>query len=59
MPPSSPKLENDLERKGRDAESFGAWVGAVPHEDADVIARALANPLMRWMSAVFGRVFES
>lgn len=52
------RLKEDLERKGRDPDAFdfGVWVSAVLHEDQDVIDRALANPLMRWMAAVFGRV---
>jgi phthiodiolone/phenolphthiodiolone dimycocerosates ketoreductase len=52
------RLKQQLESKGRDPDSFhfGVWVSAVLHEDPDVIAGALANPLMRWMAAVFGRV---
>jgi phthiodiolone/phenolphthiodiolone dimycocerosates ketoreductase len=52
------RLKEQLERKGRDPDAFhfGIWVSAVLHEDPDVIERALANPLMRWMAAVFGRV---
>jgi phthiodiolone/phenolphthiodiolone dimycocerosates ketoreductase len=51
-------MKRDLERKGRDPEQFefGIWFMSLIHEDAEVLARALDNPLMRWMAGVFGRL---
>ncbi|GAC1395187.1 MAG: hypothetical protein NVS4B6_06320 [Mycobacterium sp.] len=51
-------LRRDLERKGRDPNSFrfGMWALVLLHEDAGVIENALDNPVIRWQSAIFGRV---
>jgi phthiodiolone/phenolphthiodiolone dimycocerosates ketoreductase len=51
-------LRSDLERKGRDPGSFrfGIWSLVLLHEDVDAIANALDNPVIRWQSAIFGRV---
>jgi phthiodiolone/phenolphthiodiolone dimycocerosates ketoreductase len=51
-------LRADLERKGRDPASFrfGMWSLVLLHEDADVIDTALDNPVIRWQTAIFGRV---
>jgi phthiodiolone/phenolphthiodiolone dimycocerosates ketoreductase len=52
------RIRQDLERKGRDPASFrfGMWSLVLLHEDPDVIERALDNPVIRWQSAIFGRV---
>jgi phthiodiolone/phenolphthiodiolone dimycocerosates ketoreductase len=54
-------MKRDLERKGRDPEQFefGIWFMSLIHEDTEVLARALDNPLMRWMAGVFGRLDQS
>jgi len=51
-------LKQDLDRKGRDPEAFdfGMWASVLIHEDADLITHTMANPLMRWMAAIWGRV---
>lgn len=51
-------LKEKLEQKGRDPDAFtfGAWCVAAIHEDEDVLAAALKNPLVRWLAAVFGRL---
>jgi phthiodiolone/phenolphthiodiolone dimycocerosates ketoreductase len=55
------QLKEQIEAKGRDPEKFqfGIWVSALLHEDPDVITQAIANPLMRWMSAVWGRMNQA
>jgi phthiodiolone/phenolphthiodiolone dimycocerosates ketoreductase len=52
------RLRADLERKGRDPASFrfGMWSLVLLHEDADVLDTALDNPVIRWQTAIFGRV---
>jgi len=54
-------MKAELERKGRDPEQFefGIWFMSLVHEDADLLERALDNPLMRWMAGVFGRLDQS
>jgi phthiodiolone/phenolphthiodiolone dimycocerosates ketoreductase len=51
-------LREDVERKGRDPAKFrfGIWSMVLLHEDPDVIERALDNAVIRWQSAIFGRV---
>ena len=46
-----------LAEKNRDPEDFGfgGWAVVLLHEDEDVIDRALDNPLIRWVAAVWGR----
>ncbi|EHB59177.1 hypothetical protein MycrhDRAFT_1613 [Mycolicibacterium rhodesiae JS60] len=53
-------MKLDLEKKGRDPEAFGfgTWVLCQVHEDDDVVAQALDNPLSRWMTAAFGRTHQ-
>lgn len=48
----------DLSRKNRDPDTFGMGmiVPALIHEDEDVLDRALDNPLVRWVAAMFGRI---
>ena len=43
---------------GRDPEQFdfAPWVFTLVHDDPKVIDRALENPLLRWMAAIFGRL---
>lgn len=50
-----------LESKGRDPEAFDfcLWPFVMIHEDKDVIERAFDNPLIRWMSAVTGRMNQA
>lgn len=54
-------LRADLTGKGRDPAGFdfGIWFMALVHEDENVIDRALDNPMMRWMAAVFGRLDQA
>jgi phthiodiolone/phenolphthiodiolone dimycocerosates ketoreductase len=51
-------LRRDLERKGRDPTTFrfGMWSLVLLHEDAEVIEKAFDNAVIRWQSAIFGRV---
>jgi phthiodiolone/phenolphthiodiolone dimycocerosates ketoreductase len=51
-------IKQALDAKGRDPEEFGfgVWLMALIHEDDAVIDQALDNPLLRWMTAAFGRV---
>jgi phthiodiolone/phenolphthiodiolone dimycocerosates ketoreductase len=51
-------IKAQLERKSRDPEAFGfgLHVAAILHDDPAVIDRALDNPVVRWTSAIFGRV---
>jgi phthiodiolone/phenolphthiodiolone dimycocerosates ketoreductase len=52
------RLREQLERKGRDPNDFrfGMWSLVLLHEDADTIDKALDNAVIRWQSAIFGRV---
>lgn len=52
------KLKQMLRDKGRDPDAFGfgAFCTILAHEDSAVIDRALDNPLIRWLSAIVGRV---
>ena len=47
-----------VERKGGDPLAFdaGMWVLTLVHPDEDVIDRALENPIVKWMTALMGRV---
>ncbi|AFR48211.1 LLM class flavin-dependent oxidoreductase [Gordonia sp. KTR9] len=51
-------LKVDLEKAGRDPEDFdfAVWAMSLVHEDPHVIDRAFDNPLVRWVSAAFGRL---
>lgn len=53
-------MKDQLESKGRDPEAFGfgTWVMCQIHEDDEVVERALDNPLVRWMTAAFGRIHQ-
>ena len=55
------RIKGELERLGRDPESFdfAIWGSALIHEDKDVIAEALDNPLVRWVTATFGRLNQA
>jgi phthiodiolone/phenolphthiodiolone dimycocerosates ketoreductase len=50
-----------LESKGRDPQSFdfAPWVISIIHEDPDVVRRAMDNPLIKWFTAVVGRLNNS
>ena len=52
------RIRADVRAKGRDPDKFrfGMWCPVMLHESAEVIKRELNNPLIRWMSAVFGRI---
>ncbi|HEY1968568.1 MAG TPA: LLM class flavin-dependent oxidoreductase [Pseudonocardia sp.] len=47
-----------VEQKGRDPEAFsiGAWFPVLLHDDPDVLDTSMQNPLIRWITAVFGRI---
>ncbi|BDB44137.1 hypothetical protein Mkiyose1665_01710 [Mycobacterium kiyosense] len=51
-------MKRTLAEKGRDPEAFGfgIWSPLLIHEDANVIDRALDNDLMRWVTAIIGRI---
>ncbi len=51
-------MRNDVAAKGRDPEKFGfcLWVFTLIHDDPEVIRKALDNPLLRWLVAIYGRM---
>jgi phthiodiolone/phenolphthiodiolone dimycocerosates ketoreductase len=51
-------LKEEVERKGRDPEAFdfALWVTPLIHEDEELLDRALENNVIKWMSAIFGRI---
>ena len=51
-------MRDGVEAKGRDPTAFGfcLWIFTLIHEDPDVISRALDNPLVRWLAAIYGRM---
>jgi len=51
-------MKQVLERKGRDPEAFdfGVYGAVLLHEDENVIDKALDNPLIRFVAAIFGRL---
>jgi phthiodiolone/phenolphthiodiolone dimycocerosates ketoreductase len=57
------KLRHTLEAKDRDPEAFdfAIWPLLVLHDEGDQesVEKVLANPLIRWIVAVFGRVTQS
>ena len=54
-------MKEQLKAKGRDPGSFdfGVYGAVLLHEDAAVIDRALDNVLLRWVTAIFGRINQS
>jgi phthiodiolone/phenolphthiodiolone dimycocerosates ketoreductase len=50
-------LRKDVANKDRDPDSFsfGGWPVMLVHDDENVIDRALDNPLIRWVAAIWGR----
>jgi len=54
-------IKRTLEANGRDPESFrfGVWAGLLVHEDPKKIDQGLNNPIIRWLTAVFGRIIQS
>lgn len=54
-------MKHQLEAKGRDPEDFdfGVYAGVLLHEDPAVIDRALDNALLRWVTAIFGRINQA
>ena len=52
------KIKQMLVEKGRDPDAFGfgAFCTVIAHEDAELVNRALDNPIIRWLSAIVGRV---
>jgi phthiodiolone/phenolphthiodiolone dimycocerosates ketoreductase len=52
------ELKRDLKSKGRDPDAFGFGIfcPVLLHEDADRLDAALDNPLVRWMTATYGRI---
>jgi phthiodiolone/phenolphthiodiolone dimycocerosates ketoreductase len=47
-----------VERKGRDPQAFnaGMWVMTLAHPDENIVDRALESPIVKWMTALMGRV---
>lgn len=54
-------LKRMLEDNGRDPEkfTFGIWAAGLVHEDSEVVERVLANPIAKYMAAVFGRLNQA
>jgi phthiodiolone/phenolphthiodiolone dimycocerosates ketoreductase len=54
-------MKRDIERHGRDPETFdfGVWVVGLLHDDEERLERALDNPLLRFLAAVFGRLNQA
>ena len=52
------EVHRQLERKGRDPEQFtcGFWPYALCYETDDQRERLFASPIIKWMTAVFGRL---
>jgi len=52
------QLRGDLERKDRDPDDFmfGFWVFTLVYETEDQRERLFASPIVKWMTAVFGRL---
>lgn len=57
------RLKQALGSKGRDPEAFdfGIWPLVILHDEGQeqLVESALANPLIRWLAAVFGRINQS
>ncbi len=51
-------MRERVEAGGRDPDQFefGIWTVAILHEDEEMIERAIANELIRWQTAIFGRL---
>ena len=51
-------LLEQVERKGRDPKQFrfATWFPVLLAEDDAMLERAIRNPLVRWYTAVFGRI---
>lgn len=51
-------MREKVEAGGRDPDAFefGMWTVALIHEDEEVIERAIRNELIRWQTAIFGRL---
>lgn len=51
-------MKEQLERKGRDPDSFGfgLYCAYLTHEDENLIESKLSNPMVAWFTAVVGRV---
>jgi phthiodiolone/phenolphthiodiolone dimycocerosates ketoreductase len=52
------KLKQAVADKGRDPETFDIFLQTIVlmHEDEDVIAQAMENPVIRWIAAMWGRI---
>jgi phthiodiolone/phenolphthiodiolone dimycocerosates ketoreductase len=55
------RIKGLLEQHGRDPEAFdfGIWGAALLHDDEEVVEATLANPLVRWITAAFGRLNQA
>lgn len=51
-------MRESVEAKGRDPQQFGfcLWIFTLMHDDPEVISRALDNPIVRWLAAIYGRM---
>lgn len=54
-------MKQRLEALGRDPETFdfAIWGAALVHDDEAVVAATLDNPLVRWITAAFGRLNQA
>jgi phthiodiolone/phenolphthiodiolone dimycocerosates ketoreductase len=52
------RMKRELETLGRDPEKFdfAIWGAALVHDDEETVAKTLDNPLVRWITAAFGRL---
>jgi phthiodiolone/phenolphthiodiolone dimycocerosates ketoreductase len=55
------ELKQEVERKGRNPAEFsiGLWVTPLIHTDPGALDQALENKVMKWQSAIFGRVNQA
>ena len=55
------EVKEQLERKGRDPDEFdfGIYSPVLLHTDEGELERAMDNPMVRWMAAVYGRIDPS
>ena len=51
-------MRAQLARKGRDPEQFrfAVWFPVLLADDEDDLMAAISNPLLKWLSALFGRI---
>jgi len=55
------KIKQQVEANGRDPDSFrvSVWAGLLVHEDPEMVSAGLDHPIIRWLTAIFGRIIQS